>query len=1116
MRKFTLFFAFILFIGMQYVQAQDREISGTVTSADDNKPIPGVQVVVEGTTIGTVTNLDGFYELAVPASAKKLVYSFVGMVSQTIEIGTQTTINVTMATDLLNLEGVTVTALGISREKKSLGYATQELKGDEINQIKSANFISTLSGKAAGVQVKTNGNMGGSTNILIRGSASLTGNNQALIVIDNVPVNNDNTNTRDQIRGRAGYDYGNAAADINPNDIESMTVLKGAAATALYGSRAANGAIIITTKKGTQTMATKKVLGVNISSNVTTGFIDKSTFPKYQTNYGAGYGAYYYGDDPYGGLERIYDIDGDGELDLTVPTREDASLGQKFDENLMVYQYNSFFPQSEYYKKATPWVAGENGPITFFETPWSFTNSVDVTGGSEASAFRLSYTNQEQSGIMPNSHISKNNVLFNGSYNIVKNLKVSASVNYVNTQGKGRNSTGYSDNILSSFRQWMQMNVDYEEQRRLYEDYEENITWNPASPDNLAPQYWDNPYFLRYENFETDQRDRIIGYLQADYKLNDNWSIMGRYSIDTYSELQEERKAVGSAAGEFGVPAGTVRSDVTSGYSRFDRTFMERNIDLMLKFQKNLGEDFSLSALAGINSRRGRVDQVFASTDGGLIVPDLYSLGNSINPALPPQEKLAETAVDGVYLSASLGYKSFIYLDVTARNDWSSTLPKDEWSYFYPSVSGSFIFSEVVKTDWMNLGKVRLGYAKVGNDAPWGVLKDTYDQIPSYAGTSMFSLPISKNNEYLKPELSSSIEAGLEMAFLKRRLGFDLALYKTNTTNQSIPVATSFATGYSSKYLNAGEVENKGIEIMLYGVPIVKENFKWDATLNWARNVNEVKELFEGVDVLQLAALQGGVTINARVGEPYGVIQGRDYVYDDNGNKLVGANGRYLKTAKSDIVLGNVQPDWNLGFNNRFSYKNWALSFLIDWQQGGSIFSLDQYYGLYAGLYEETDYTNDLGNPVRDPLLEILDDEGNPTYTYEPESGGYINDGVYAEGTIINGVDVSGQPNFTRVHGDDDTAFGVGAHPTSAFVYDATYIKLREVVLTYSLPSTMLEKSFFNGVSVSLVGSNLWIISKDLPHADPEASQGSGNVQGWQSGVMPTTRNIGLTVNLQF
>ena len=382
MRKFTLFLAFMFFIGMQFLHAQDRDISGKVISSDDGLPIPGVQVVVKATSIGTVTGLDGKYSLSVPASATTLVFSFIGMTPQEITIGSQTSIDISMEPDVFNIEGVVVTALGISREKKSLGYATQELSGDELNQVKSNNFISTLSGKAAGVQVKSTGNMGGSSNVIIRGSSSITGNNQALIVIDGIPVNNDNTNTDDQIRGRHGYDFGNAASDINPADIEVTNILKGAAATALYGSRAANGVIIITTKKGAKGMTKARGVGVNISSNVTTGFIDKSTFPKYQTQYGAGYG--YYGDGPNEDeWFNYYDVNGDGTLDLTVPTYEDASMGAEFDPNLMVMQWDSFYPESPNYQKATPWVAGENGPITFFETPWSFTNSVDVTGGGE-------------------------------------------------------------------------------------------------------------------------------------------------------------------------------------------------------------------------------------------------------------------------------------------------------------------------------------------------------------------------------------------------------------------------------------------------------------------------------------------------------------------------------------------------------------------------------------------------------------------------------------------------------------------------------------------------------------------------------------------------------------
>jgi TonB-linked SusC/RagA family outer membrane protein len=1099
MRKFTLFLAFIFLVGMQILQAQDRDISGTVTSSDDGQGIPGVQVLIKGTQLGVTTDLDGKFTLKVPASATTLIFKYVGMGTQEIPIGTQTTFKVVMSPDVLNIEGVVVTALGISREKKSLGYATQELGGEEINQIKTDNFVNSLAGKVAGVQIKSNGNMGGSTNILIRGSSSITGNNQALFVVDGVPIGNNNTNTTDQIRGRSGFDYGSAASDINPNDIETISVLKGAAATALYGSRAANGVIMITTKKGTKMTGKKKVYGVNISSNVTTGFIDKSTFPKYQQNYGGGYGAQFYSETDHPGLEYLYDINEDGITDFTVPTYEDASFGEKFDPSLMVYQWDSFDPENPNYQKATPWIAGENGPDYFFETPWSFTNSVDVTGGGENSAFRLGYTNLDETGIMPNSSIKKNNFMFNGSYDVLKNLKVSASANYINTKGKGRNSTGYSDNILSSFRQWMQMNVDYKQQQEIYDETGRNITWNPVSPYDLAPAYWDNPYWVRFENFETDQRDRIIAYLQVDYDLNDYFNIMGRYSVDTYNEIQEERKAFGSAAGEFGVPTTAGRSDVTSGYSKLDYSYTERNMDLMLKFHKNLTEDFNLSALLGTNIRRLRTDQLFAATDGGLIVPGLYAVNNSVN-TFRSAEELQELGVNGYYISASLGFKNFLYLDGTFRNDVSSTLPSEEWSYQYPSVSASFVFSELAKASWLDHGKFRISWAQVGNDAQWGSLINTYDQNPTYNGTALYSLPNQNNNANLKPEISSGLEGGLEMYFLKKRLGFDLALYQANTINQLFPVAVSYATGFSSNYVNAGEVSNKGIELTLFGAPVKKGNFTWDVTLNWARNINEVVSLEGDIENLQLSALQGGLTINARVGEPYGTIQGTDFIYVD-GQKVVGADGYYRRTPTSDIVLGNINPDWNAGFLNRFSYKNWMLSILIDWQQGGSVFSLDQYYGLGTGLYEETDYTNDLGNPVRNSL---------------EDGGGLILDG------LIENVDEDGnglgtyRTNDVRVAGDDYRVFGWSRNPNAKFVYDATYIKLREVVLTYSLPGSLLDKTFINGISFSLVGSNLWIISKDLPHADPESGHTGGNIQGWQSGVMPTTRNIGLTVNLQF
>ncbi len=1090
---------------MQAAVAQ-MEIRGTVTDAKDGTPLPGVSIVVKGTLTGTVTDIDGKYALTVPAGYNDLIFSFVGMLTKEVKIDGKAVIDVALEDDVVGLDEVVVTALGISREKKSLGYATQEVSGSEINAVKSDNFINSLSGKVAGVQVKSTGNMGGSTNMVIRGSSSITGNNQALFVIDGVPVNNDNTNNSGQISGRSGFDYGNAAADLNPNDIESINVLKGAAATALYGSRAANGAVIITTKKGSKTIGKTKRVGVSISSNITTGFLDKSTFPKYQTGYGAGYGSTYYSDSENPGFEYFADIDGDGTIDWNVPTYEDASMGQKFDPNLLVYQYDAMYSSSPNYRKATPWVAGANGPDYFLENPLSFTNSIEVSGGAEATAFRLSYTNLNQKGLLPNSELKRNNLLFNGSHDIVKNLTVSASANYIRTDGLGRNYTGYSDNIMSSFRQWMQTNVDYKQQEELYDLTGQNITWNPVgvyldendeAQFNTAPAYWDNPYYQRYESYETDVRNRLIGYAQVDWKITGYLSLMGRASVDTYEELQEERKAVGSASGELGVG----RPDVTSGYARFNKQFTETNYDLMLNFYKNFGENWNLKALFGTNIRRTKSDQVYTSTQGGLIVPGIYALSNSASEMVAPEEWLRETGVNGFYLSVSAGFKDFLFLDATGRWDQSSTLPSDNWTYFYPAISGSFLFSNLLDLTWMQLGKLRLNYAKVGNDAPWGSLKNTYINDGIFSGTALYSLPNNNSNDKLKPEISTAMELGLEMKFFQNRLGFDFALYKENTVNQILPVSVSTATGFSGKFLNAGEVQNQGIELMIMGTPVKNSDFEWDIVLNWARNVSEIVELDSGIQNLTLARLQGGVSINARVGEPYGTIQGTDYLYNEDGQRVVLANGYYARTTTSDIVLGNIQPDFITGLTNRFTYKNWALSFLIDWQKGGSVFSLDLYYGLGTGLYEETDYTNDLGNPVRDPLT---DDE---------TSGGLILEGVVNVGTAEEPI---WEENTTRVAGDDYRVFGWSRNPNAAFVYDASYVKLRELVISYSIPAKVMEKSFIKGATFSLVGSNLWIIHKNLPHADPEASQSSGNIQGWQSGVMPTTRNIGLTVNLQF
>ncbi len=1075
--------------------AQESTIKGKVTD-DKGVILPGVNIVVKGTNNGTQSDFDGIYSISA-AKGSTLVFSYLGFTDQEIIVDANQTLDIQLVAAASELETVVVTALGISREKKSLGYSTQEVTGDDVNNVKTANFVNSLSGKASGIQIRKNTNLGGSTNIVIRGNASLTGNNQALFVIDGVPVSNNNSNSRSQEQAGTGYDYGNAASDINPEDVESINILKGAAASALYGSRAANGVIIITTKKGSKDDG----YGITINSGITVGSIDKSTFPKYQTQYGGGYGPFYGpNEDSY--LDQI-DIDNDGNLDFVTPLTEDASYGAAFDRNLLVYQWDAFYPESPNYLQATPWVNAQNGPIEFFETPITYTNSISIGKGFDKGSFRLGVTKFDQDGLLPNSKLKKNNFSLNVSYNLSEKLTATGFANYIKTNARGRNSTGYNDNITGMFRQWWQTNVDLDKQKEAYFATRRNITWNPNSYNDPSPIFWDNPYWTRYENYETDERNRFIGNISLNYKINDWLDIFGRLSVDTYDELQEERRAIGSVPTAFGLGSSSEgdgslgRIATGSGYSRKNISFSEYNYDLMLNYNKNLTDKLNLRGVVGVNIRRNKYKSIFASTNGGLAIPGIYALQNTSSSLLYPKERDEEIGVDGVYASASLGYDGYLFLDGTIRRDKSSTLPSDNSAFYYPSISSSFVFSKVLESDYISFGKVRLNYAEVGNSPGFDRILDTYATNTAFNGASA-SVKGTKNNPDLKPETTTSIEAGLEMAFLNnKRVGFDISLYKNNTKDQIIPLSVTTATGYNFKLINAGEIENRGIELSLFGKVIDQEDFKWSVDINWSKNTNEVLSLFTDangnqITNYQLGSFQGGVTINATVGQPYGTIQGTDYTYE-NGQPVVDpSNGQYISSSTSDQVIGNINPDWNGGINNRFSYKDISFSFLIDIQKGGDIFSLDQYYGLATGLYEETAFINDLGNPVRNTIAD---------------GGGFINPGVNPGGAV----------NTTRIRADRFGAFGYRRGlPNKAFVYDASYVKLREVVLSYNLPKKLLENTFIKNVNFSIVGSNLWIIHKNLPHADPESGLGAGNLQGYSTGSLPSTRDFAFNLKLQF
>jgi TonB-linked SusC/RagA family outer membrane protein len=1083
MRKTLLSLLGCLLLLCAQVHAQDRAVTGKV-SAEDGSVLPGVNISLKGTNRGTTTNAQGEYTITSESGAT-LVFSFIGFQTQEAIVGSQSTINISLKNDISQLQEVVVTALGQERKRNELVYAAQQVTGEQITQSRNPSVMNALSGKIAGLDVKTNNNMGGSTSVIIRGFKSITGNNQALFVIDGVPVSNANTNTSDQQTGRAGTDYGNAAADINPDNIASVNVLKGAAATALYGSRASNGVILITTKQGR-----KNSFDVTVNSGVTWGKIDKTTFVKYQKEYGAGYG----GD---GAADQFYRGNlGSGEGDIAV-FDADASFGAKFDPSRMVYQWNALDPTSPTFGKMTPWVAAKNGPDKFYETAVNSNQSINITGGGDNATFKVGYTRNDEKGVLPNSKLNKNLFNFSASFDLTKKLTVSANANYSQIKGTGRYGTGYDGkNPNQQFRQWFQTNVDLVEQKEAYFRNQQNVTWNWGSPtdpfEDNGPIYSENPYFSRYQNFSNDSRDNFFGYTQAVYKIAPWVDFTGRFAYNGTSDMQEERIAFGS-------------SDPAE-YKRYNRSFHETNLDLIFNFRKSITKDIHFAGLVGGSMRRSKLDAIRAKTNGGMVVPNLYSLSNSVNAIEAPTETYQKIGVDGLYAQASFGFKDLVNLDLTARQDKSTTLPKNNNTYFYPAIGANFNFSnlDMLKASWLTMGKLSVNYAEVGNDAPWGSTTDVYDKPTGIGSVPYFTLRNTKNNPNLKSERTKSYEFGLETAFLNDRVGLNFTYYRSATLDQILPVTISAATGYAFRYINSGEVQNKGIEISAYVTPIKVQDFSWTLNVNFARNRNKVISLYgEGanrVTNVQIAAPQGGVSLNAAEGQPFGVIRGTDFVYHEGtGEKVVKANGIYAATASSAMIIGNPNPDWIGGVSNTFKYKTLSLSFLLDIRKGGDIWSLDQWYGEGTGMYPITAGLNENGKPKRSPVAD----------------GG---------GVLFPGVQADGSPNTVRaanVDGNGATAYGYPGNPPRAmYIYDGSYIKLRELALTYSLPQVFVSKlRAFKQIDVSVIGRNLWIIHKNMEFQDPEEGLGSGLLNGaggYQSGAYPAVRSYGFNVKFRF
>ena len=1071
-KQITLFAWLFAFVCMQAI-AQDRTISGKVISSQDNLGIPGVSVVVVGTTNGTSTDIDGNYKLNVPADTKQLQFSGVGLTTQVVDIGSTDMMNITMQPDIKTLNTVVVTALGVRREQKSLGYATQQVSGESVSTAKETNFLNSLQGKVAGVQITGSSNIGGSSRILLRGVRSINYENQPLFVVDGVPFNNGNFTTVDQRRGALGYDYGNAAQDINPDDIESINILKGSSATALYGSRGANGVIIVTTKRGSARAKGEGRLPIGLS--ITTGVTMSSLLilPEYQDRYGGGASPDFVASDIHPGeLRSNFEYDGSWGPEM---------LGQS------VYQWDSYYPSMPNYNKKTPWSPHPDNVRDFFQTGVTTSNNVAIDGGNENTVYRLSYTNLNEKGVIPNSFLNRNSFSFGGSHKLNSKLTSNVSVNYVRTNGKGRGKTGYNS-LGSNFTQWWERQLDMEQLKDYKNPDGSQRTWNMNSETDLSPLYWDNPYWECYENYETDVRNRIFGSLNLTYELWKDVNLSGAVKTDYYNDVREERTAIGGAA--------------NSKYSLEQINFNEINYELMLTVKKSLSKDFDFNGLIGTNRQDSRTSDNYASTQGGLKVPNYYSLNNSVDAItssttdIPvPIDRLRRNSI---FASLSFGYKRFVYLDVTGRNDFSSTLPPENNSYFYPSVTGSFVFSELTKVKWLSFGKLRVGWAQTAIDPPPYVSEPTRPSVTeNFVGYATAIVPNQANNTELKPERTSSWEAGAELKFFNGRVGADVTYYSSTSTDVIFRVQQSASTGYASKYYNAAEITNKGWEIHLEGTPVLtKSGFEWGLGVNWAQNRNEVVKLFtdENGKETESVLLQNApfsVTYQARPGMACFQIVGYDYAYHTDGQHIIDG-GAYARTAKVQ-PLGSVLPLYNGGFQTWIRFKSIKLNAVVDFQKGGNLFSLTNTWGKYSGTLKET------------------------------AEGDIRENGLVLEGVNQTGVDpVTGNPtsdgsaNTTNISAVDHFFLDGGYVISAADVYDASYVKFRELTIGLNFPQKWFNKGPIQGVTFNLIGRNLFIIDKNVPHIDPESAVSSSNIQGLEGGQLPSVRTYGDSINVRF
>lgn len=1036
--------ALFLIMGIYTSFAQDKSITGTITD-QNGVPLLGVNIIVQGTTNGTQSDFDGNY--AINASeGQTLLYTYLGLTSASRLVSSANVINVVMTEDTQQLSEVVVTAFGISKDKNKLGYSAETVKPDDLTKSGENNIVNALNGKVSGVSITSSGGSpGASSNIVIRGSSSILGNNQPLFVIDGIPIDNttDSGNANGGTSGTSFRDYGkvvssNRAADINPDDIATMTVLKGGAATALYGIRAVNGAIIITTKNGSYD---QKGLNVTLSTGYT--FEEANKLPQFTHKYARGRNGAYsnvthwswgpsYASSPTFPNGTTVDLDGDGII-------EDNS--------------GNAIPQFiDNYKN-------------FWQTGQKINTNLSVSGGNEKGRFYISAGHTNHEGIVQNDTYERANITIKGDYKITNKFKIGGYASYtnVNTNSFQGGDTGYGAG-LTYYHHMFNLND------RPWKDVNSERTWFSA--------FLPDPNWIVNEEGENGSVNRMIGNINFSYDINKWIKLNYRVGVDTYSDQKKLVRPISS------VNTTGRRGDMYE--IRINSKDITSNFNLSGRF--NLNDDFNFSYLVGGDIYSKNYDRLYAEGQE-LLIKNFYDISNAKTTTVTNTD--SNKKIVGVFGELNLDYKNMLFLTVTGRNDWSSTLPKENNSFFYPSVSGGFIFTELMENDnFLNFGKLKGSWAKLGNDAPVYSTTNTFARLtPNVNGNPRFTISTRQNNANIKPELSTAWEVGTELKFFNSLIGLDLTYYQRNTIDQVLPIPLTSTTGFTEYIDNSGEVKNSGIEAVLNFNDILRnsEDVRLNLGLNFTKNKNEVISVPDGLEEIVVGNGYWNYTkLVARPGLAYGTFVGNAYKRNAEGKLLLDDNG--APQVEQDQILGNVNPDWTLNINPSVSYKGFTLSGNLEFKEGGTIYNDAEISWIYSGLSATT----------ADRFYAADDVNANATKVF---------DGI---------IESSGQQSTIAVPLTNTYYHQNYNNTDENFAEDASWIRLRTLSLRYQLPSKMLENTFINGLSVTFTGRNLWL-NTDYKGVDPETNGlGAGNVQGFNTITAPNTKSYGMSVKLNF